>query len=135
MWQRRMWVAILLAVLVCAGCGDHSRRAESTVDETATDTVTASSAAAIKPIRCLDASGLSGVDEQVAGLWSGRHAHPAYTIVVHKLERPAKAPRVVAGEYAVTGSFKVVAVGTGLVGDEGIQADALVQIVAECLGS
>jgi hypothetical protein len=57
-----------------------------------------------------------------------------YRIVVHKLVRPAKAPRVVAGEYAVTGSFKVGAVGRGFTGVEGIQADALVQIVADCLG-
>ena len=58
----------------------------------------------------------------------------AYAIVVHKLRKPAKAPRVVAGEYALTGSFKVVAVGTGLTGVEGLEADALVQMVADCLG-
>ena len=55
--------------------------------------------------------------------------------LVHKLAKPAKAPRVVAGEYALTGSFKVVAVGSGLFGNDGIQADALVQIVADCLVS
>ena len=68
-------------------------------------------------------------------MWTGSHQSPAYRIVVHKLAKPAKAPRVVAGEYAVTGSFKVVAVGRGLIGNDGIQADALVQTVAECLSS
>ena len=86
-------------------------------------------------LACLERRGYPSVKERDVDTWGGLHNGPSYAIVVHKLVKPAKAPRVVAGEYAVTGSFKVVAVGTGLIGDEGIQADALVQIVADCLGS
>ena len=57
-----------------------------------------------------------------------------YAITIHKLATPAKAPTVVAGTYAVTGSFKVAAEGEGLSSIEGLLADALVQDVAACLG-
>jgi hypothetical protein len=134
-------VGILLAALVLAtGCGGGSQRASSGVE---TSTAAAASAPAetttevtkaSKPIRCLDAAGLTGSEGGGAGPWSGSGHDSTYRIVVHKLAKPSRAPRVVAGEYAVTGSFKVVAVGRGLIGDEGIQADALVQTVAECLG-
>ena len=87
-----------------------------------------------EPIRCLDAAGLTAFEGRGAGPWSGSSHDSTYRIVIHKLAKPARAPRVVAEEYAVTGSFKIVAVGRGLTGDEGIQADALVQTVADCLG-
>jgi hypothetical protein len=142
MWEKRTVVGILLALLALAGCGGSGGEAHPTSQETPMDAVTASSsaekmkeaAAASKAIRCLDAAGLSDVKKRDLGLWGGLHDHPTYAILVHKLAKPAKAPRVVAGEYAVTGSFKVVAVGRGLMGYDGIQADALVQTVAECLG-
>jgi hypothetical protein len=34
----------------------------------------------------------------------------------------------------MTGSFKVAAEGTGLTTEEGLEADALVETVADCLG-
>lgn len=124
---------ILVVVIACtAGCSGRSDKAAH-VETSTTGVIEATPAESSKAIQCLDAAGLSNVEEQHAGLWGGRHNGPTYTIVVHKLRKPAKAPRVVAGEYAVTGSFKVSAVGSGLIGDEGIQADALVQIVADCL--
>ena len=127
-------VAIVLALVAfTAGCGGGSDKAAP--DETSTAVANESTPAETsKPLQCLDAAGLSEVKEREVGLWGGLHGSPVYAIVVHKLMKPAKAPRVVAGEYAVTGSFKVVAVGRGLIGNDGIQADALVQIVAECLG-
>jgi hypothetical protein len=132
--DRLTLVGIVLTLIACtAGCGEGSDKAAR--DETSTAVATESAPAeSSKPIQCLDAAGLSDATERDVGLWSGLHHGPAYAIVVHKLRKPAKAPRVVAGEYVVTGSFKVVAVGTGLTGDEGIQADALVQTVADCLG-
>jgi outer membrane murein-binding lipoprotein Lpp len=140
--------AIVLASLVsAAGCGGSSDEAsgdEAPRDETSTAVVTESAPAETTtktegttrgdPIRCLDAAGLSDVEERDVGIWSGLHEGPAYAIVVHKLAKPAKAPVVVAGTYAVTGSFKVAAEGTGLTSEEGLLADALVQDVAACLG-
>jgi hypothetical protein len=127
-------VGIVCTLLACtAGCGGGSNTTAR--DETSTAVATESTPAeSSKVSECLDATGLSDVEEREVGLWRGLHQGPAYAIVVHKLMNPAKTPRVVAGEYAVTGSFKVVAVATGLTGDEGIQADALVQVVADCLG-
>jgi hypothetical protein len=132
--DRLALAGIVLALIACtAGCGGGSEKAAR--DETSTAVATESTpAGSSKPSQCLETAGLSDVRERDVGLWGGLHHSPAYAIVVHKLMRPAKAPRVVAGEYAVTGSFKVVAVGTGLMGDEGIEADALVQTVADCLG-
>ena len=84
------------------------------------------------PIGCLEAAGLSGVEERDADLWRG--VHDRYAIVVHRLATPAKAPTVVAGTYAIAGSFKVGAEGEALTTYEGLEADALVQSVAACLG-
>jgi hypothetical protein len=132
---RLILMGIVLALTLCtAGCSGSSDQAAR--DETSTAAATTPTpAGSSRPIRCLDAAGLSDVEERDVGLWGGLHHRPAYAIVVHKLRKPAKAPRIVAGEYAVTGSFKIVAVGRGFRGDEGIQADALVQTVADCLGS
>jgi hypothetical protein len=131
--DRLTLVGIVLTLIACtAGCGGGSDKAGH--DETSTRVATESTAGSSKPSQCLDAAGLSDVKERHVGLWGGLHHRPTYAIVVHKLVKPAKAPRVVAGEYVVTGSFKVVAVGRGLLGYEGIQADALVQTVAACLG-
>jgi hypothetical protein len=137
-------VGILLASLVLAtGCGGGSQRASSGVETSTaaaaesspTETTTTEVTRTSMPIRCLDAAGLTAVEWGGAGgPWSGSSDDSTYRIVVHKLAKPAREPRVVAGEYAVTGSFKVVAVGRGLTGDEGLQADSLVQIVADCLG-
>ena len=125
---------VLAVVATTAGCNGGSDKAAR--EETSSPvTIKATPAETTKAIRCLHAAGLSSADQGHSGLWTGSHQSPAYRIVVHKLAKPAKAPRVVAGEYAVTGSFKVVAVGRGLIGNDGIQADALVQTVAECLSS
>ena len=132
--HRLTLVGIVLTLIACtAGCGGGGNKAarDETSIAVATEPTHVDSS---KPSQCLDAAGLSEVKERDVGLWSGLHHGPAYAIVVRKLMKPAKAPRVVAGEYAVTGSFKIVAVARGLTGDEGIQADALVQIVADCLG-
>ena len=120
-----------------AGCGgsDSSDTSQTTATVEATQTTTETTQTIMSnALACLEEAGLSNVEERDVGLWGGLHHGPSYAIVVHKLLKPAEAPRVVAGEYAVTGSFKVVAVGRGLTGDEGIQADALVQTVADCLG-
>jgi hypothetical protein len=142
MRERLTFVGILFALLVCAsGCGGSSKDASSS-DETSTantgsargGTPTTDVTPNSEPIRCLDASGLSDVQERGSGLWDGHHDNPAYRIVVHKLAKPAKAPTVVAGTYALSGSFKVAAKGTGLTSDDGLLVDALVQDVAACLG-
>ena len=133
---------LLVGLALAAGCGEGSQGASSGVETSTavatesgpTETTTTEVATMSRPIRCLDAAGLSQVGERKAGVWIGNHAAPTFAIVVHKLAVPATAPRVVAGEYALTGSFKIVAVGRGLIGDEGIEADALVQTVADCLG-
>ena len=143
MREKLTLVGILLAPLVCtAGCGESSN--EASPDETSTAVVTDSALAETTttmgvtktsaPIRCLDAAGLSDVKERDVSVWSGLHDGPDYAIVVHKLTNPAKAPTVVAGTYVVTGSFKIFAEGTGLTSEEGLEADGVVEIVADCLG-
>ena len=97
-------------------------------------TETAEASTTGDPIGCLDAACLSGVEERDTDLWRGVHDGPSFAIMVHRLPTPAKARTVVAGTYAVTGSFKVSAEGSGLTTNEGLWADALVQEVATCLG-
>jgi hypothetical protein len=135
----RIGFAVILA-FAAAGCGGSDSKSSdtpettTTVEATQTTTETMQTIVTSKVLGCLEQAGLSGVEESDIDTWRGFHNSPSYAIAVHKLAIPAKAPRVVAGEYVVTGSFKVVAVGRGLMGDEGIQADALVQTVADCLG-
>ncbi len=119
-------VVAVFAVISAAKSPDEEANVASETTETTEGTETS------KPVRCLDAAGLSDVEEQDVDLWRGNG--PSYAIIVHKLATPAKAPTVVAGTYAVTGRFKVAAVGTGLTTEEGLLADALVQEVAACLG-
>jgi len=130
-------LTVVALILVLAGCGgsDSSDVSETTatVEATQTTTETMQTIASNDPLACLEEAGLSNVEEQEVGLWRGLHEDPAFAIVVHKLAKPAKAPIVVAGAYAVTGSFKVAAEGTGLP-NWGLDADFLVQEVADCLG-
>ena len=122
-------VGAVTAVVAAVGAAS-SRHVDTNVSSETTATTTASAA----PIRCLDAAGLSDVEEEGAGLWRGSHVAPLYAIVVHKLATPVRTPKVVAGTYALTGQFKVAAEGTDLTSEEGLEADALVQEVADCLG-
>ena len=123
-------LTIVALILVLAGCGGSDP--ESSDAQTTTET-TQTIVSNDNPLACLEEAGLSNVEEREVGVWRGLHESPGFAIVVHKLRKPAKAPIVVAGEYAVTGSFKVAAEGTGLP-NWGLDADFLVQEVADCLG-
>jgi hypothetical protein len=120
MRERLTFVGILLGLLVCAsGCGGSSKDASSS-DETSANTGSAPGGTPTtdvttnsEQIRRLDASGLSDVQERGSGLWDGHHDNPAHRIVVHKLAKPAKAPTVVAGTYAVSGSSRSLRRGGG----------------------
>jgi hypothetical protein len=125
------FLAVVAVVAVIGAVINLDEQANVAAVTTETTEVTTTSA----PIRCLDAAGLSDVEERDVAVWRGLHEGPAYAIVVHKLRKPANAPTVVAGTYVVTGRFKVAAEGTGLTSTEGLQADALVQEVADCLGN
>ena len=132
-------LTVVALILVLAGCGDSDSESSdtseptATVESTQTTTETTQTIASNDPLACLEEAGLSNVEERELGLWRGLHEDPAFAIVVHKLRKPAKAPIVVAGAYAVTGSFKVAAEGTGLP-NWGLDADFLVEEVADCLG-
>jgi hypothetical protein len=130
---------VLVAVIAAgalAGCDDGSNEAETSTatTETAAPTETTQTTVNNRPLACLEDAGLSNVEEQEVGLWRGLHDDPAFAIVVRKLAKPAKAPIVVIGAYVKTGRFKVAAEGTGLP-NWGLEADFLVQEVADCLGS
>jgi protein-L-isoaspartate O-methyltransferase len=118
--------ALAVIVAVIGPAGD-----ETTVTPT---TTSGSEVLAGQAITCLESVGLSNVEESEVDTWRGFHEASPYAITVHKLPKPAKAPKVVAGTYAVTGRFKVAAEGEGLTMDEGLWADSLVQEVAACLG-
>jgi type II secretory pathway pseudopilin PulG len=122
-------LAIVAVISVVKSSDEDANVASEAMETTETEGTTTRA-----PIRCLDDAGLSDVEERDVDLWRGFHDRPFYAVIVHKLARPAKAPIVVAGAYAVTGPFKVVAEGTGLTSGEGLEADALVQEVAACLG-
>ena len=122
-------LTIVALILVLAGCGGSDPESW----ETRTTAETTQTIVSNDPLACLEEAGLSNVEERDVGLWRGLHEDPAFAIVVHKLRKPAKAPIVVAGAYAMTGSFKVAAEGTGLP-NWGLDADFLVQEVADCLG-
>lgn len=130
---------IVALILVLAGCGgsdsesSDTSEATATVEATQAPTETVQTISSNDPLACLAEAGLSNVEEREVGLWRGLHEDPAFAIVVHKLGKPSKAPIVVAGAYAMTGSFKVAAEGTGLP-NWGLDADFLVQEVADCLG-
>ena len=132
-------LTVLALILVLAGCGGSDSESSGTSGTTATvgatQTTTETTQTIMSPevLGCLEEAGLSNVEEREVGLWRGLHEGPAFAIVVHKLRKPARAPTVVAGAYAVTGSFKVAAEGTGLP-NWGLDADFLVQEVADCLG-
>ena len=132
-------LTVLALILVLAGCGgsdsESSDRSETTATVGATQTTTETTQTIVSSdvLGCLEEAGLSNVEEREVGLWRGLHEGPAFAIVVHKLRKPARAPTVVAGAYAVTGSFKVAAEGTRLP-NWGLDADFLVQEVADCLG-
>jgi hypothetical protein len=130
---------VLVAVIAAgalAGCDDGSNEPETSTatTETAAPTETTQTTVNNRPLACLEDAGLSNVEEQEVGLWRGLHDDPAFAIVVRKLAKPAKAPIVVIGAYVKTGRFKVAAEGTGLP-NWGLEADFLVQEVADCLGS
>jgi hypothetical protein len=137
-WRRRSMrgttllvvVAVVAVAAVIGAVNSLDEDANVASETTETTEVTTTS----DPIRCLDAAGLSEVEEQEVDLWRGLHEGPVYSIIVRKLPTPAKAPTVVAGTYAVTGRFKVAAEGTGLTPFEGLWADSLVKDVAACLG-
>ena len=120
-------VALILGLAGCGGSDPESSDTQTTTETTQTIVSNDS------PLACLEEAGLSDVEKRDVGLWRGLHESPGFAIVVHKLRKPAKAPTVVAGEYALTGSFKVAAEGTGLP-NWGLDADFLVQEVADCLG-
>ena len=132
-------LTVLALILVLAGCGGSDSESSDTSETTATVGATQTTTETTQTIKssevlgCLEEAGLSNVEEREVGLWRGLHEGPAFAIVVHKLRKPARAPTVVAGAYAVTGSFKVAAEGTGLP-NWGLDADFLVQEVADCLG-
>ena len=133
-------LTVVALIVVLAGCGESDSESSdtsettATVEATQTTTETTQTIASNHPLACLEEAGLSNVEERDADFWRAYHDEPLYAITIHKLATPAKAPIVVAGTYAVTGSFKVAAEGTGLTSQEGLEADALVQDVAACLG-
>ena len=132
-------LTVVALILVLAGCGgsdsesSDTSEATATVEATQTPTETKQTIVSNDPLACLEEAGLSDLEERDVGFWRGNHEQPLYAITIHKLATPAKAPTVVAGTYAVTGRFKVAAEGTGLP-NWGLEADALVQEVAACLG-
>jgi len=133
-------LTVVALILVLAGCGGSDSESSdtsettATVEATPTTTETTQTIVSNAPLACLEEAGLSNVEEREVGLWRGYHDESPYAITIHKLAKPAKAPTVVAGTYALTGRFKVAAEGEGLSGFEGLEADALVQDVAACLG-
>ena len=133
-------LTVVALILVLAGCGgsdsesSETTEATTTVEATQTTTETTQAIDSNHPLTCLEEAGLSNVEERDVGFWRGYHDESPYAITIHKLAKPAKAPTVVAGTYALTGRFKVAADGEGLSGFEGLGADALVQDVAACLG-
>ena len=124
-------LTVVALILLLAGCGGS----DSESSDTQTTTETTQTIASNDPLACLEGAGLSNVEERDVDFWRGSHSAPLYAITIHKLATPAKAPTVVAGTYALTGPFKVAAEGEGLSSAEGLGADALVQEVADCLGS
>jgi hypothetical protein len=132
-------LTVLALILVLAGCRGSDSESSDTSETTATVGATQTTSETTQTIMssevlgCLEEAGLSNVEEREVGLWRGLHEGPAFAIVVRKLRKPARAPIVVAGAYAVTGAFKVAAEATGLP-NWGLDADFLVQEVADCLG-
>ena len=133
-------LTVVALILVLAGCGgsdsesSDTSEATATVEVTPTTTETTQAIDSNHPLACLEEAGLTNVEEPDVDFWRGYHAEAPYAITIHKLAKPAKASTVVAGTYALTGRFKVAAEGEGLSGFEGLEADALVEEVAACLG-
>ena len=92
-------LTVVALILVLAGCGGSDSESSdtsettATVEATQTTTETTQTIVSNDPLACLEEAGLSNVEERDVGLWRGLHHGPAYAIVVHKLRKPAKAPR------------------------------------------
>ena len=86
------------------------------------------------PLACLEEAGLSNVEERDVGVWGGLHHEPVLRnrrAQAHETGEGAEGRRRgIRGHGIVQGRRRR----QGLRGDEGIQADALVQTVADCLG-
>ncbi len=110
-------IAALAIIVAVIGAAEDETTLSSTTAET--------EVLARQAITCLESAGLSSVEESEVGTWRGLHDGPSYAIIVRMLAKPAKAPTVVAGTYAVTGQFKVAAVGEGLTVDEGLSGPTI----------
>jgi hypothetical protein len=150
-WQRqgRLSKIALVAVVVvfalvaigelAGGSDDNGAEVSATETETTT-----SAKLADDPIACLEAAGLSNVEERDSDFWRGYNDSPFYQISAALLPTEAEAQQAVAdavdvyaeqaGSYAVTGPVRASVEGAGLTGDEGQVASQLVQAVASCLG-
>jgi hypothetical protein len=127
-------VALILAVAGCGGSNSSAPSERTATVEATQKTETTPAIVGNDPLACLEKAGLSDVEERDVDSWRGDHDEPRYAITIHELAKPVKSPTVVAGTYALIGPFKVAAQGEGLSSAQGLDADALVQEVADCLG-
>lgn len=137
--------ASLALTLTLAGCGGSSDSASPETTETTvtTEATTTEATTSDDPLGCLEAAGLSSVEERDIDFWRGYHDAPFYQVSVALLPSRAEARNGVrdatdvyaaqAGEYVVTGPAKAAAGGL-VTADEGREADTLVREVASCLG-
>ena len=122
---------MIVGVLSLSGCGDSADNEADSPD------------AVLSPMECLDAAGLSNVEERASDFWRGHHDSPFYQVSIQRLASQAEATDLAAnavdvyaassGVYVVTGPAKPSA--GGLVDDdEAAAAESLVAEIAGCVG-
>ena len=94
-------------------------------------------------MECLDAAGLSDVEERASDFWRGYHDSPFYQVSIRRLASQAEATDLAAdaadvyamssGVYVVTGPAKPSA-GGPVDDDEAAAAESLVAEIAGCVG-
>lgn len=120
--------AVAIAAVALAGCGGNGTNSATPV--------------AADPLTCLDAAGLTNVEERGSNLWRGNHEGPFYLVIIARDATAKAASDLVidavesyaasAGRYVVTGPAKPAAGGL-LSADEADEAGRIVEQVAACL--
>ena len=123
---------MIVGVLSLSGCGDSADNEADSPD------------AVLSPVECLDAAGLSNVEERASDFWRGHHDSPFYQVSIQRLASQAEATDLAAERgRRLRGVFRCVLgdrpgkaerAAEPVDDDEAAAAESLVAEIAGCVG-